>query len=135
MKKTRSWGCGDWFSAILNPRTEGTTAEAWRGLGGGGGVPGGTGEEALGGRRKLVKRERCLVADHLERTPPPEAAQLTEAPRLPHVGGGSSRCGKTWLAERGIGRARQGWRVGAAGTASGEGLGLGGVGVVLDGGA
>ena len=59
--------------------------------------------------------DRRLVADHLKRTPLTEATQLTEAPRRFHAGGGSSgRRGKTWLAERGVGRARQGWRRGGS---------------------
>ena len=57
-EETRSWGWGDWFSAIFNPRTEGTSAEARRGLGVGGGCPGGKGggiPGAAGVTRRIVR--------------------------------------------------------------------------------
>src|SRR5271157_2849234 len=56
VKKTRSWGRGDWFSEIFKPRTEGTSAEARLGLGGGGGGVGGNGRgiERPGPRSPII---------------------------------------------------------------------------------
>ena len=52
VKKTRSWGRGDWFSETFKPRTEGTSAEARLGLGGVGGY--GRGIERPGPRSPII---------------------------------------------------------------------------------
>ena len=46
--------------------------------------------------------------------PRPKLPSSPKPPAVFHAGGSSSRRGKTWLAERGVGRARQGWRRGGS---------------------
>src|SRR4051794_22590719 len=53
-EKTPSRGRGAWFSAIFNPRTQGTGAVARRGLGGGGAGGGGKGD----GTCRIVRNPR-----------------------------------------------------------------------------